>query len=237
MYTAQGTTDKSSMLQQHSQLVKKIAGIMKAKLPANVEIDDLVQAGMIGLWDAINNFDSSHNTMFETYASQRIRGSMIDELRTGDWAPRSMRAQMRSVEQAIGHLTQKLSRIPKQSEVADYLGMSVEDYCDILGDNAGHQLVYLEDLTPGEDGSGFLERFNTDGDESPLSILMESSFRRELIAGIDELPEKEKLMMSLYYDEDLNLKEIGAVLGVSEARVSQIHSQAVARLRSKLGSK
>lgn len=237
MYTARGTTEKSSLIQQHTPLVKKIAGILKSKLPANVEIDDLIQAGMIGLWDAINNFDVAHNTLFETYASQRIRGSMLDELRSGDWAPRSIRKQMRDVETAISQLKQQLGRPPKESEVAKQLEISLDEYQGVLADNAGHQLVYIEDLSGDEDNAGFLDRFASDDEADPLRALLHSSFRQDLIDAIEELPEREKVMMGLYYEQELNLKEIGAVFGVTEARTCQIHAQAIARLRATLKEK
>lgn len=238
MYTQKGTADKSSLILKHQGLVKKIAGILKARLPANIEIDDLVQAGTIGLWHAINNFDSSLNVTFETYASQRIRGAMLDELRGGDWAPRSLRSNMRSIESSISALAQKLGRDPKDSEVAQYMGMPLEEYRGILADNAGHQLVYLEDLAGDEgDVSGFLDRYQASDSDNPLSVLLDAGFKADLVQAIEVLPEREKLMMGLYYEEELNMKEIGAVLGVSEARVCQIHTQAVARLRTKLGRK
>jgi RNA polymerase sigma factor for flagellar operon FliA len=234
MYTASGTKDKSSLLQTHSSLVKKIAGILKSRLPASVEIDDLIQAGMIGLWESINNFDATQNVLFETYASQRIRGAMLDELRSGDWAPRKIRKQMRDVEAAIAQLKQQLGRPPKESDVANYLGMSLDEYQSVLSDNAGHQLVYIEDLSGDEDNAGFLDRFSSDSESDPLRMLLHSAFRQDLIDAIEDLPEREKIMMGLYYEQELNLKEIGAVLGVTEARTCQIHAQAIARLRSSL---
>jgi RNA polymerase sigma factor for flagellar operon FliA len=237
MYTARGTTDKNTLLQRHTVLVKKIAGIMKARLPASVELDDLVQAGMIGLWEAINNFDISHNVQFETFATLRIRGAMIDELRSSDWAPRSVRSQMRAVETAITKLNQSLGRAPKGSEVADYLKMSLEEYQEILSDSSGHQLVYLEDLQGGDDIDGFLSHYESDDSVDPLKFLLQTNFRQDLISAIESLPEREKILMGLYYEQDLNLKEIGAVMGVTESRVCQLHAQSVARLRTKLKEK
>ena len=234
MYTPNGTTDKSAMVSQHMGMVKKIAGVMKSRLPASVELDDLIQAGTIGLWEAAKTYDTSHNATFETYANQRVRGAMLDELRGSDWAPRSLRSNMRNVEAAISKTAQRLGREPKESEVAVALGMPMEEYQAILDDCAGHQIVYLEDLAGGDEGSAFLDRHKVGEEADPLSLMLSDGFRAELIQAIESLPERERMVMALYYEQELNLKEIGAVLGVTEARVSQIHTQAVARIRAKL---
>src|SRR3954464_13421900 len=146
MYTAKGKTDKDNLLTEHIPLVKRLAHHMKAKLPPSVEVDDLVQAGMIGLLDAINRYEETHGAQFETYAVLRIRGAMLDELRSSDWMPRSTRQNMRKVEGAMQALTQQLARPPSESEVARSMKMSLEDYQDLLGDSGGHQLVYYEDF-------------------------------------------------------------------------------------------
>jgi RNA polymerase sigma factor for flagellar operon FliA len=215
-------------------LVKRLAHQMKAKLPPSVEVDDLIQAGMMGLLDAINRYEENQGAQFETYAVLRIRGAMVDELRSSDWMPRSTRSNMRKVEQAMASLQQALGRPPSESEVAQSLKLSLADYQEMLGDSGGHQLVYYEDFHDDADGNdSFLDRYAVD-DDDPLSSLLDSDFRHAVIDAIDALPPREKMLMGLYYEEELNLKEIGAVMGVSESRVSQLHTQAVARLRSYL---
>jgi RNA polymerase sigma factor for flagellar operon FliA len=234
MYTAKGKADKNTLLTEHMPLVKRLAHQMKAKLPPSVEVDDLVQAGMIGLLDAISRYEENHGAQFETYAVLRIRGAMLDELRSSDWMPRSTRQNMRKVEQAMAALQQQLGRPPSESEVAKSLKLSLADYQEMLGDSGGHQLVYYEDFHDDEEGgAGFLDRYAVD-DEDPLRSLLETDFRQAVIDAIDALPPREKMLMGLYYEEELNLKEIGAVMGVSESRVSQLHTQAVARLRTYL---
>ncbi|HEX8785472.1 MAG TPA: RNA polymerase sigma factor FliA [Telluria sp.] len=235
MYTAKGKADKNSLLTDHMPLVKRLAHQMKAKLPPSVEVDDLVQAGMIGLLDAINRYEENHGAQFETYAVLRIRGAMLDELRSSDWMPRSTRQNMRKVEQAMNALQQQLGRPPSESEVAKSLKLSLVDYQEMLGDSGGHQLVYYEDFhdNDGEGHDSFLDRYAVD-DDDPLKALLDTDFRQAVIDAIDGLPPREKMLMGLYYEEELNLKEIGAVMGVSESRVSQLHTQAVARLRANL---
>ncbi|KQX96709.1 MULTISPECIES: RNA polymerase sigma factor FliA [Massilia] len=233
MYTVKGKADKNSLLTEHMPLVKRLAHQMKAKLPPSVEVDDLVQAGMMGLLDAINRYEENHGAQFETYAVLRIRGAMLDELRSSDWMPRSTRANMRKVESAMATLQQQLGRPPSESEVAKSLKLSLPDYQDLLGDSGGHQLVYYEDFHDEDGSEGFLDRYAVD-DDDPLKSLLDTDFRQTVIDAIDALPPREKMLMGLYYEEELNLKEIGAVMGVSESRVSQLHTQAVARLRTYL---
>lgn len=236
MYTATGKPDqKENLLHQHAGLVKKLAYQLKAKLPPSVELDDLVQAGMMGLLDAVNRYEDTHGAQFETYAAQRIRGSMLDELRSADWLPRSVRKNMRDVETAISKLEQELGRPPTEGEVSKKLKMTIDEYYVMLGECGGHQLVYYEDFHDTENGGDhFLDRFVSDHDSDPIRGLMESDFRECLIDAIEALPEREKILMGLYYEQEMNLKEIGAVMGVSESRVCQLHSQAVARLRAYL---
>jgi RNA polymerase sigma factor for flagellar operon FliA len=233
MYTVKGKADKNQLLTEHMPLVKRLAHQMKAKLPASVEVDDLVQAGMIGLLDAIGRYEDDHGAQFETYAVLRIRGAMLDELRSNDWMPRSTRQNMRKVEQAMAALQQQLGRPPSESEIARSMKLSLADYQDMLGDSGGHQLVYYEDFHDEDGNDSWLDRYAVDEDD-PLRALMETDFRQAVIDAIDALPPREKLLMGLYYEEELNLKEIGAVMGVSESRVSQLHSQAVGRLRTYL---
>lgn len=236
MYTVKGKADKNHLLTEHMPLVKRLAHHMKAKLPPSVEVDDLVQAGMMGLLDAINRYEDNHGAQFETYAVLRIRGAMLDELRNSDWMPRSTRQNMRKVEAAMEALQQRLGRPASESEIAKSLKMSLADYQEMLGDGGGHQLLYYEDFhDQDEDGSsGFLDRHAVDNDADPLRSLLDTGFRQAVIDAIDALPPREKMLMGLYYEEELNLKEIGAVMGVSESRVSQLHTQAVSRLRAAL---
>lgn len=233
MYTVKGKADKNHLLTEHMPLVKRLAHQMKAKLPASVEVDDLVQAGMIGLLDAIQRYEENHGAQFETYAVLRIRGAMLDELRSSDWMPRSTRQNMRKVEQAMATLQQQLGRPPSESEIAKSLKLSLADYQEMLGDSGGHQLVYYEDFHDEDGNDSWLDRYAVDEDD-PLRALLETDFRQAVIDAIDNLPPREKILMGLYYEEELNLKEIGAVMGVSESRVSQLHSQAVGRLRTYL---
>ncbi|MGB9108331.1 MAG: RNA polymerase sigma factor FliA [Telluria sp.] len=233
MYTVKGKADKNHLLTEHMPLVKRLAHQMKAKLPPSVEVDDLIQAGMIGLLDAINRYEENHGAQFETYAVLRIRGAMLDELRSNDWMPRSTRQNMRKVEQAMAALQQQLGRPPSESEIAKSLKLPLADYQEMLGDSGGHQLVYYEDFHDEDGNDSWLDRYAVD-DDDPLRALLETDFRQAVIDAIDNLPPREKILMGLYYEEELNLKEIGAVMGVSESRVSQLHSQAVGRLRTYL---
>ena len=237
MYTAHGKSDKNQLLKDHAPLVKKLAHQMKAKLPPSVEVDDLIQAGMIGLLDAVNRYEETHGAQFETYAVQRIRGSMLDELRSSDWMPRSMRQNMRKIEVAMNTLQQRLGRPPNETEVAKQLKLSLAEYQDLLTDGGGHQLVYYEDFHDSEGNEHFLDRYCTDESNDPLKALMNTGFRQAVIDAILALPEREKILMGLYYEQEMNLKEIGAVMGVSESRVCQLHSQAIARMRAFLKEK
>lgn len=235
MYTAQGTIDKNQQIDQYIPLVRRLAHHLIAKLPASVQIDDLVQAGLIGLMDAISKFEEGQGAQFETYASQRIRGSMLDELRQADWMPRSVRQSQRKIESAIVKAEQKLGRSPSESEVAEVLGMSLEEYQNMLFESKGAQLVFYDDYADDGDGEGYLDRQLDGDDESdPMAVLGDARFREALIEQIDNLPEREKMLMGLYYEQELNFREIAAVLGVTESRVCQLHTQAVTRLRTKM---
>ena len=236
MYNAKGKTGSNSWLQDHIPLVKKLAYQLKARLPANVEVDDLIQAGTIGLLDAMSRYEVTQGALFETYAVQRIRGAMLDELRSQDWLPRSVRQNMRQIEGALSELQQELLRAPSEAEIAARLDLTLADYQQKLSDGAGHQLIYFDDFKSSSDDSSdhFLDRHCQDSSHDPLQALLQEGFRAALIEAIDALPEREKLLMGLYYEQELNLKEIGAVLGVTESRVSQLHTQAVARLRNHL---
>lgn len=233
MYTAAGQPDREQLVQRFVPLVKRVAYHLMARLPANVQLDDLVQNGMLGLLDAIDRYQEGFGAQFETYATQRIRGAMLDGLRENDWLPRSLRRELRRIEAAISQLEHAHGRAPSEGELAAALGMSLVDYQKTLQDARGHQLVYLEDFS-GEDGTDFLERHLSDDDADPASILEDRDLRSTLAVAIGGLPERERLMMALYYEQDLNLREIGEVMGVTESRVCQLHTQAIARLRSQI---
>lgn len=233
MYTVRGTLDRSSAVDKYGPMVRRVATQMIAKLPANVELDDLVQAGMIGLFDAMSRYQSDQGAQFETFAMQRIRGAMLDELRGSDWMPRSVRRSQRSIETAIRRLEQRLHRPPIEREIAAELGLGLEAYQELLAEARGGQLVYLDDLDRDGDDQG-IERLPAPQSEEFSAALHDDAFREALIAAIDGLPEREKAVMGMYYEQEMNLKEVGAVLGVTESRVSQLHSQAVARLRVKM---
>jgi len=235
MYTAKGQLDSSSMIRQYSPLVRRLAHQMIAKLPANVEIDDLIQVGLIGLTDAMSRFDSAQGVQFETFATQRIRGAMLDELRGGDWMSRGTRRQQREIEGAVHKLEQRLGRAPNESEIAAEMGMSLDEYQDLLGKVRGTQLIYLEDMSGDDGDEDFLDRHMVaDNTNNPMAVLQDHRMREALVQAIKNLPEREQYVMSMYYEHDMNLKEIAVVLKVTESRVCQLHSQAIARLRVKL---
>jgi len=233
MYTSSGTVDKQQHLEKFAPLVKRIAHHMMSRLPGSVEADDLVQVGMIGLMDALNRYEEMPGAQFETYAQQRIRGAMLDELRQLDWLPRGARKNMRQIEAAVNALQQRLGRSPTEKEIAGELRVSIEGYHQMLLDARGAQLVHYEDFTDSDDDD-FLERNCAATGADPLVSLLDGDLRHALIGAIDGLPEREKTLMGLYYEQEMNFKEIGAILGVSESRICQIHSQAIVRLRSLL---
>ncbi|SDK94229.1 RNA polymerase sigma factor for flagellar operon FliA [Modicisalibacter muralis] len=230
MYTAQGKIDQQALLNQYLPVVRRQALALQVRLPASVDLDDLIQAGMVGLLDALGRYDSTQGASFTTYASQRIRGSMIDELRSRDWAPRSVRRNAREIEETIRRLDQQFGRPAEEREVAKALSLSLEEYRQRLADSNGGNLLGYEDIV----AEGNEPHASAGAPPSPFDALVSGDQRQRLVAAIEQLPEREKLLLGLYYQEELNLKEIGAVLGVSESRVCQLHSQAVARLRAKL---
>lgn len=235
MYTAAGVLDRQQMVERYLPLVRRMAHHLIAKLPASVQLDDLIQAGLIGLMDAIGRFEEGQGAQFETYATQRIRGSMLDELRQADWLPRGLRQSQRRIETALQKTEQALGRPPTEAEMAQAMGLSLEDYQALLFEARGTQLIYYEDYEDEEgNSSGFLDRQLDGDDNDPLSSLNDERFRKALVSAIEVLPEREKLVMGLYYEQELNFREIAAVLNVTESRVCQLHSQAVARLRVKL---
>ena len=239
MYTAKGQLDREHMIRQYVPLVRRLAHHMIAKLPPNIELDDLIQVGMIGLSEALTRYEVAQGVQFETFATQRIRGAMIDELREGDWMSRSSRKSQKDIERALHRLEQRLGRTPMESEIATELELSLADYQELLGKVKGTQLVYLEDISggsSGDDEAGFLDRHCGDENADPMNLLRDQRLRVSLVEAIKTLPEREQYIMSMYYENDLNLKEIAAVLGITESRVCQLHSQSIARLRAKMRS-
>ena len=222
---------QDELVEVHAALVKRIAYHLISRLPACVQVEDLIQSGMIGLLEAAKNYDATQGASFETYAGIRIRGSMLDEIRKGDWTPRSLHRKVREITQAMREIETEQGRDARDSEVADRLNMSLDEYHMILQDASSHQIVSFEDV-PSRDAAvvdGFSAKIT-----GPLESLQEENIKEVLAKVIASLPEREKLVMSLYYDEELNLRETGEVLGVSESRVCQIHSQALIRLKSKI---
>jgi len=233
MYTPTGQPEREQLVQRFMPLVKRIAYHLMARLPPSIQFEDLVQNGMLGLLDAIDRYQEGFGAQFETYATQRVRGAMLDGLRENDWLPRNLRRELRRIETAISQLEHAHGRAPSERELADALGMSLPDYQKTLQEARGHQLVYLEDFA-GEGDEDFLERHFTDDEANPANIFEDHSLKKQLVDAIGRLPEREKLMMALYYEQELNLREIGEVMGVTESRVCQLHSQAIARLRSQI---
>jgi RNA polymerase sigma factor FliA len=222
----------------YSPLVKYVAGRMGSGLPAHVEEADLISYGLGGLITAIQRFDLSREIKFETYAITRIRGAIIDELRTLDWVPRSVRARARGFERVNMKLEAKLQRAPTDDEMADELGISVQDFQDQLVQISNSTIVALDELWHVSDASGdqvsLLDTLPDSSAPDPQAAVDESELRDRIADAIGALPEREKLVVALYYYENLTLREIGEVLGVTESRVSQLHTKAVLRLRSKL---
>ena len=235
MYTAKGQLDRNALIRQYQPLVRRLAHHMMAKLPPSVEVDDLIQVGLIGLADALTRFEATQGVQFETFATQRIRGAMLDELRENDWMSRGSRKSQKEIETAMRRVEHRLGRVPKESEIAAELGMSLPDYQSLLGKVRGTQLVYLEDMAGrNEDDDSYLDRHVADSAADPLNMLRDHKLREALVAAIKLLPEREQHIMSMYYEQDMNLKEIAKVLGVTESRVCQLHSQSIARLRAKM---
>ncbi|MDX8379094.1 MAG: RNA polymerase sigma factor FliA [Gallionella sp.] len=233
MYNASGLQDKDQCLRDFSPLVKRLAHQMMSRLPYSVQIDDIIQAGMMGLLDAASRYDEIHGAQFETFATQRIRGAMLDELRRADWLPRSLRRSMRKIEQSVNRLQQRLGRAPNETEIAAELEVTLPVYQQMLQESRGAQLFYYEDFQ-NEDQSDFFEHFEFIDNNDPLALLQDERFKAELMRAIDVLPERERLLMGMIYEQEMNLREVGDVFGVSESRISQLHTQAVARLRSSM---
>lgn len=232
MYSNVQNLSQSELMLKHAPLVKRIAHHVMGRMPASVQIDDLIQAGIVGLLEATKNFDASKGASFETFAGIRIRGAMIDEVRRGDWVPRSVHRNARRISEAISAIENQTGREAQDKDVADALEVDIEQYYSMLQDSSSSRLFSFEELTSNEDG---VNDFLPSADDSPQDQVLHDSLRDAIAQEIGNLPEREAQVLALYYDEELNLKEIGLILGVSESRVSQIHSQATLRLRARLG--
>lgn len=219
------------LVRTHAIMVKRIAHHLLGRLPHCVQLDDLIQAGMLGLLEAFKHYDETKGASFETYAGIRIRGHMLDEVRRNDWVPRSVYRNARMIAQAVKKVENRLGRDAKDHEIAKELKLSLGDYHDMLKESAGSQLYGFDDLGVTDD---ILKMDSENESSEPYIHALQQDMVNQLAQVIETLPEKEKLVLSLYYEQDLNLKEIGAVLDVSESRVCQIHSQATLRIRSRL---
>ncbi len=233
MYGETQSHSAAISVEDYAPLVKRIAHHMMARMPACVQVEDLIQAGMIGLLEAAQKYDASRGASFETYAGIRIRGAIVDEMRRGDWAPRSVHRNARRVADAIKAVESRSGRDAGDQEVAAELGVGLEEYYSIVQDAASSRLFSYEETAAENDGRSQADAVSMPF-VGPLEGLQRESLKRALAQAISQLPERERLVLALYYDEELNLKEIGQIIGVSESRVSQIHSQAALRLRARL---
>lgn len=219
------------LMTQYAPFVKRIAYHMISRLPSNVQLEDMVQAGMIGLFDALKGYDMSKGASFETYARIRIQGAMIDEVRRCDWTPRSVYKKSRQISEAIRAVEKEQARDAKDSEVAELLELSLDEYHNLVKDAAGCQLLSYEDIAL---AGGSNDEYQSGDFNGPYKHIQEDNFKCGLAEKISNLPEREKLVISLYYDEEFNLREIGEILGITEGRVCQIHGQALVRLRARM---
>lgn len=232
LYNSQGIVDDVDW-QQYIPLVRHEALKLAIRLPSTVELDDLLQVGYIGLLNALERYDPAHGTTFSTFATQRIKGAMLDELRSRDWLPRGTRQDIKKVTKAISELEHQLARAPEEQEIADYLAISIEHYRKILLDSNNCQ-IYSYDEMRRKLGDGIDSIIDQQEDNNPFSDIINEEIRHIVMEQINRLPEKEKMVLMLYYQEDLNLKEIGKIINISESRVSQLHSQAIKRIKSKI---
>ncbi|CEK11273.1 RNA polymerase sigma factor FliA [Legionella hackeliae] len=230
-YSKVNQQTQEMLVKTHALMVKRIAHHLLGRLPHTVQLDDLVQAGMLGLLEAVRHYDATKGASFETYAGIRIRGHMLDEVRRNDWVPRSVYRNARMISEAVKIVENRLGRDAKDHEVASELKLSLDEYYEMLKDSAGSQLYGFDDLGVTDD---ILKIDSENASTEPHINVLQEDMSNQLSQIIDSLPEKERLVLSLYYEQDLNLKEIGEVLGVSESRVSQIHSQATLRIKSRL---
>ncbi len=227
---------RDQLIMDYAPLIRFVSQRIASRLPSNIDIDDLMSAGVIGLMDAIDKYDPSRDNKFKTYAEFRIRGAILDELRSQDWVPRSVRDKAKKIERAYQELEQKHGRAVSDTEVSESLGMSLDGYYGMVAKVKAVTLLSIDDMVgPGNhERRSLLECLENIGSKNPFTQIKSKGVRDLLMQNIEDLPEKQKLVLSLYYYEDLNLKEIGRILEVTESRVSQLHTQAVTRLRAKL---
>jgi RNA polymerase sigma factor for flagellar operon FliA len=219
------------LMTEYAPFVKRIAYHMIGRLPSNVQLDDMVQAGMIGLFEALKGFDMTKGASFETYARIRIQGAMIDEVRRCDWTPRSVYKKSRQISEAISIIEREHGRGAKDSEIAELLNLNMDEYHSMVKDAAGCQLLSYEDIAALD---GCNDELTSSELNNPCDSLQEEEFKKGLVEKIASLPEREKMVMALYYNEEMNLREIGEILGITEGRVCQIHGQALLRLRARM---
>ncbi len=219
---------------RHAELVKRIAYHLVSRMPPNVEVDDLIQAGMLGLLDAAKHYSPEKGANFETYAGIRIRGAMLDDVRKSDWTPRSVHRSMREMAEVVRRIENEKGQDAAPSDIAAGLGVGLEEYHKLVQDAASCRVFSFDQIGKSDDDSSPAD-LARDERPGPLEDVEDAGFRDALAGAIENLPEREKLVLSLYYDEDMNLREIGAVLDVSESRVCQIHGQALVRVRARLG--
>ncbi len=229
---------KERIVLEHTALIRYIVNRIAVRLPSHIDLDDLHNTGVIGLMDAIDKYDPEKNCKFKTYAEFRIKGAILDQLRSLDWVPRSIRQKSRRLEQAYSEVEQRLGRSATENEIADSLGLQLPEFHFLLNQVRGISMVNLDELRASGDSDQPLygDIFEDVKAENPFASLKVRELRQAVAECIGSLPEKERLVVSLHYYEDLNMKEIGNVLGITESRVCQIHTKAVARLRSKLRS-
>jgi RNA polymerase sigma factor for flagellar operon FliA len=228
-------SQRDRLVLHYAPLVKYVAGRVGTGLPAHVDVADLIQSGIFGLVDAIEKFEPERGLKFETYAMQRIRGAILDDLRSQDWVPRSVRSRARDVERALERLGAKLQRTPTDRELAAELKIGLAELRELYGQLQLTSVVALDELiTPNKGGSSLAESLPDDAAEDPVASLVDQDSRRQLADAIAQLAERDRVVVTLYYFENLTLAEIGKVLGVTESRVCQLHTRAVLRLRTKL---
>lgn len=231
VYATAGAKPPEALVEEYAPMVKRIGAHLLGRLPAGVELDDLIQVGLVALLDAARHYESSKGASFQTYAGIRVRGAMLDEVRSNDWAPRSVYRKQRELTAAVRNVENRKGEHANATEIAKELGVSLEDYFKMLSSTSASRMLSLDQSS--SDGEPLASRIQEDHAD-PVANLESQEFRQEIMAAIQSLPERETLVMSLYYDKELNLKEIGEVLGVSESRVCQLHGQALVRLRAQL---